>query len=92
MKDFSPHPVIVKLVGQTSQQHFICVEKAVLCECGDLKDARQTLIATYYVFDIAYPKQLNPILLFIPQYLLGIKDDQCIPPSLVYLISALDQY
>ena len=91
IKDFGPHPLIVKLAGQT-HQYFVCVEKLVLCKCSDMADALHTLIAAYYVFDIAYPKQVHPILLFIQRYLVGIKDDQPIPPSLIRTISALDKY
>ncbi len=92
VKDLEVHPLIVKLAGQTSQQYLVCAEKVVLCECSDLADALQTLISTYFVFDIAYPKQMYPILLFIQRYLVGIKDEQPIPSSLIRMISALDKY
>ena len=49
-------------------------------EC--LLDAVINMICSYYVFDINYPKQLYPVLLFVQRFIVSIKDDQPIPTVL----------
>ena len=56
-----------------------------------MKDAVIDLMATYYVFDIAYPTALVPLHIFFQHYVCGIKDLQPVPASTARLISNLSK-
>ena len=57
--------------GDENAQFFVCCEHIVIAECKTVKDAVIDLIAAYYVFDIAYPKCSNAMLLFIQHFVFG---------------------
>lgn len=85
-----PEPYILLEMGSGSFQLFIITEQKIFRESTSFIDAVKDLFAVYYVFDIAYPKPLYPVLLFLQRYVLNIKDSQLIPPSVTRLLSSFD--
>ena len=76
-------PYVVQVGAPDVRQWFIAAEKKVLTCVEDTINAVIAMMAYYYVFDIAYPKEWNPCLLFIEKYLLGIKGGpELNPPQL----------
>ena len=72
----APFLVITGIPGEENCQVFICAEGSVLLESKSIRDSMIDLIATYYAFDIAYPKGLNSLLLFFQQFIFNLKDEQ----------------
>ena len=83
-------PYILLSVGEGSLQFFVVAEKQIFCESSSLIDAIKDVFATYFVFDIQYPKATNPVLIFLQRFLLDIKDLQPIPATVTRLISMMD--
>lgn len=75
----APYLVLTGLLEAENCQVFVCSEQDILLESKSVKDAIIDLVATYFVFDIAYPKQLNAILLFFQHHVFELKDDQLVP-------------
>ena len=71
----SPFPQIV-VVQHDPMQFYIAVEKQILLESDSTKDSIIDLISVYFTFDIAYPKLLYPVCLFLQHYVLVIVDKQ----------------
>ena len=78
--------------GDENAQFFVCCEHIVIAECKTVKDAVIDLIAAYYVFDIAYPKCSNAMLLFIQHFVFGLKDSQAIPTTTSNLVNNLSKF
>ena len=87
-----PHvyPFIAMVEGDACLQFFQVAEKVVVCESEGFMGALLDLVCVYYTFDIVYPKPLYPVLLFIQQFIMGIKDKQPMPPSLTRTLSVLN--
>lgn len=68
------------------------IEREIAMETNECLDAMINMICSYYVFDINYPKQLYPVLLFVQRFIVGIKDDQPIPTVLTRVLAGLDQH
>lgn len=49
------------------------------------------LIATYFTFNMAYPKAVYPVLLFVQHFLLCINNKQAVSISLTSILSSLDK-
>lgn len=73
-----------------SYQFFVITEKKIFCESPEFVEIIKDLFAVYYVFDIAYPRPLYPLLLFLQRFMLNIKDSQSVPPVITRLISSFD--
>lgn len=54
-----------------------------------MKDVIIDLISTYYVYDIAYPKLLNAIFLFLQHCVFKLEDYQPLPPATLKLVGNL---
>ena len=76
-------------VADENSQLFICCEQAIYLESCSVKDVIVDLIATYFVYDIAYPKHLNAIFLFLQHYVFKLIDDQPLPPATLKLVGNL---
>lgn len=70
--------------GYSYQVH-ICAEGWVYLESKNLRESIVDLIAAYFIFNIAYPKFLDAILLFFQHYVFKLKDDQRLPNAAVKL-------
>ena len=69
----------------------IIVEKQVLATVPDFRKSLVGLIATYYTFNIQYPKEVMNTLLFIEKYLTGISSGPRVTPATLQTISAIDK-
>ena len=63
----------------------------IFTESLSVYNAILDLISVYFAFNIAYPKPLYPLFLFVQHYVLLIKDSQPIPLSTTQLVSAMDK-
>ena len=73
-------------------QYFICVEQTIYLEAKTLTDAITDLVATYFVFNISYPRSTSPILIFFQQFVFGLTDKQgSVPPATVKLVGSLQK-
>ena len=52
----------------------IVLDEIAIATCGDLVTAFGLMMATYYSFNIAYPKELNSSLVFFQKAFLNIRD------------------
>ena len=75
-------PQVIRLGHDESAQYYIVVEKKVLLESANIQESILDLISTYFCFDIAYPRQLYPVFLFIQHIILNIMDKQKVPNNL----------
>ena len=57
---------------------FVCAEQQIVLESSTVRDAVLDLVASYFVFDILYPKNLNAIFTFIQHQIFGMGDRQSI--------------
>lgn len=88
----SPFIMITGVPGDENCQFFICGEKDVFLESKTLKDAIIDLISFYFVFDLAYPKYLNAILLFFQHYVFRLTDNQVVPMQVIKLVGNLKKF
>ncbi len=91
LKQAAPFLVFSGEPGTESAQYFVACEQNLLCESKSVLDSIVDLIATYYVFDIAYPKAIAPVIMFIQSYVFGLKDSQVVPTSTAKLVANLSK-
>ena len=79
------------LMTETSEAttYDIIVEGASLAQSTDLNTALIDLFSAYFVFDIAYPLAIVPILIFFQHYVFGLKDRQKIPVSVATTVGTM---
>ena len=63
-KQSEPYIVVAGKPGMDNAQFFIACEQSILFESKGLRDAFVDLIATYYIFNIAYPKSVESCFFF----------------------------
>jgi len=79
-------PYIAKL---QHDQYYVVAEKAIITENTQLLDAIINTICAYFAFNIAYPKGIYPLLIFLQRYVTGIKDQQEIPSIVKRVLTSL---
>ena len=79
-------PYLLKVQDQENQ-YFVVIEREIAMETTGCLDAMINMICSYYVFDINYPTQLYPILLFVQQPLC-VCVCVCVCPPLSPLITS----
>ena len=67
----------------------VVVEKENIIEMPSLFIALQYCFAIYYIMNIAYPKDVNPLMLFLETELFGLKSSSKIPMSVTVLCDNL---
>ena len=87
----APFILITGDPGCENSQIFICCENDILMESKTIRDALLDLLAAYFTFDIAYPKGISGILIFLQHFVLGLEDQQVIPSMTSKLISNLSK-
>ena len=87
----APYIVQTGRAGDENVQYFIACEQAVLCESKSLQDAIIDLIATYYVFDISYPKGIEGVLIFFEHCIFCLKYSQSLPMCTQKLVTSLSK-
>ena len=65
----------------------IIVEQEPTCELTGFDSALIHLIATYFIYDIAYPKPFKALLLMLQHHILGFSDKQPDPSSVVEIVT-----
>ena len=58
------------MIQDGAEDYFIICEQRVICKVPSLKATIFTVFATYYSFNLEYPKQCKGILTFMQNYLL----------------------
>ena len=81
--------LVVTAPGDENSQFKICCEQDIYVEPNSVKDALIDLMATYYTYNISYPKYLNSIYIFLQHYVFKIIDDQAVPPATMKLVGNL---
>ena len=74
-KQLEPYIVVAGKPGMDRTQFFIVCEQALLFESKSLRDAFVDLIATYYVFNISYPKSVCGVHLFFQHFVFNLKNN-----------------
>ena len=69
---FSPQDLSTALLESASFD--IVVEEQIVAQSNSFLEAFAVMLATYYVFNLAYPKELECTLSFIQKYILDIGD------------------
>ena len=88
-KQSEPYIVVAGKPGMDNAQFFIACEQSILFESKGLRDAFVDLIATYYIFNIAYPKSVCGVMLFFQHFVFNFKDKQKQPTCLTKLYQNL---
>ena len=70
----SPYPKIVCAGLEFRGDYQIVMEGELLCQCKELTDAIALLFASFYLFNISFPKGLSSTLKFITRYFFNIAD------------------
>lgn len=82
-------PHIVAAEADEKMDYYIYIKSEHLLCADSLADALADLICVYFVFSIAYPKNLYPALIFLQHFVLGVKDSQQVSSSVSSLCSCL---
>ena len=67
-------PRIAAIFGEETIQYFVIVEQRVLFQVSSFHQALFVAFSAYYVFNLAYPKQVQKLLLFLQDYVLAMPD------------------
>ena len=81
-----------KILHAETMASFIAVEKQVMVESRCINTALLDMMSVYFAFDIAYPRPLYSLLVFIQHYVLGIRDSQPVPNNVTVLVTALSKF
>ena len=73
-------------------QMFLCAENESIMELPstELLDGVRHLMASYYVFGVNYPRSCRPSLLFLQEYVMGIKESAQKPVRYTTYVNSLD--
>lgn len=82
----APYIVIIGAAGDENAQFYVYAERQIILESMAMRDAVVDLVASYFVFDISYPKSLSAILIFIQHQIFGMTDSQSIPMAAAKLM------
>jgi len=86
-----PFLLVTGISGTDTSQVFVCCERNMFMESKSMKDSLLDLIATYFVFDITYPKYVNAILIFLQHFVMDLPDKQPVPSTTSKLIGNLQK-
>ena len=67
----------------------IMVEEEVTCELSSFESALIHLVGSYFLYDIAYPKPVQSLLLMIQHYVFGLEDSQQDTPAVIEIVTSL---
>ncbi len=82
-------PFLIVCCTAEEISYHVIVEQEPMCELSTFNGAIINLIASYYIYDIAYPKALNSLLLMIQHHILVLKDSQHDPPPVLEIVTSL---
>ena len=69
---------------------FLVVEREIVCSVKSVFQAVKVLLASYYVFNIAYPNLLGGLFVFLLYYVFKVKPKERVPVSVSQLCSVID--
>jgi len=81
-------PCIFMVETSEATTYDVIVEGASLVQSTDIQTALIDLYSAYFVFDIAYPVEVAPVLIFM-QHIFGLKDSQKIPVSVATTVATM---
>jgi len=82
-------PCILMVETSEATTYDLIVEGASLVQSTDIQTALIDLYSTYFVFDIAYPVEVAPVLIFMQHYIFGLKNSQKIPVSVATTVATM---
>lgn len=87
----APFVTITGKPGEENAQYYVCAENGVLVESKSIRAVIIDLLATYYVFDLSYPKTISAFLLFFQHIIFELKDSQAFPATAAKLVANLNK-
>jgi len=88
---YEPFILVTSKSGTETSQIFICCEGEIYIESKSIKDALLDLLSTYFVFDVAYPKSTQNILLFFQHHVFNLQDQQISSSAVKTLVANLEK-
>ena len=85
-------PRIAALVGEEAVQYFIIIEQAVYIQVPTFQLALFVAFSSYYIFNLAYPKQMQKVLFFLQDYVLGMPDSSRRPGAYLAIASDISKF
>ena len=82
-------PYIVIINGPSKKEFVVGVERTCLVTTSCFGECLGCLLASYFVFDIAYPRQHYPFLLFVQHAVCNLKDEQKLLTALTTFLSTI---
>ena len=64
-------------------KYCVPIEQVTTLHMDKLSETLAYLIASYFIFNIAYPRRFYPFLLFLQHAVMELKDSQPVPVDLV---------
>lgn len=83
------YPYIAVVTMDAAMNIFIVAEQVVICKAASISVATKLLLASFYVFNIEYPKLLGGVLYFFEYYLYNIRSRKNLPISVIQLCNSL---
>ena len=65
------------------------VEEEATCELSTFESVLIHLVGSYFLYDIAYPKPVQSLLLMIQHYVFGLEDSQQDTPAVIEIVTSL---
>lgn len=78
-KHQSNMPYIALVLGDSDIQMYPVVERIILDKAVSFFMVVQALLASYFVFNIEYPRCVRPVLIFIQFEMFPFRDSQSVP-------------
>ncbi len=94
MSDMKSNSPLLMATGEDLlhiEQYLVVVEKLVLFSMNDFHKALFSLFATYYVFDMAYPRECRNTLLYLERALFKLSNKEKLSSGAIAAISAMDK-
>ena len=84
------HPYIGVVAGDDTLSFFVVAERQLVLSTNSFFRALRGIMASYYIFNIEYPKELHMTLIFIQHFIFCIKEVN-LPQAVIRSISSLDK-
>ena len=85
------HGYLAAVVGDSSAQVFLIAERCVLGSPNNAISTLTSLMGIYFSFNMAYPKPLYPICIFLQHFVLEILDTQKVTDVVKRVVASLDR-
>ena len=82
-------PYLLVLEGDEHFNYMLICENEVFLRIRDLTDGLFYIIAMYYIFDMAYPKPLHPVYMFLQHHVFSLLDKAHVPDIVIRTVSVL---